>query len=506
MKILLSEQVRELDLKTISEGHASGFELMERAGKGAAIEINRFIKTSYPSVNTVIILAGKGNNGGDGFVVARYLSKWGFKVKVCLIAKIDSLKGDAAEHYKKIPNTVNCQFCENLNLSNLQNTLIIDALLGTGLKGAPDGKFADWINSVNSSFLPTVSLDIPSGLNSDTGKAYIPCIKANMTITFGVPKRGLFIENGLTHTGILRFVDIGIAPGLIEQYESTLNMLTDREALMLLPRHPQNAHKFSRGHLAVIAGSGSFTGAPSLTSLSAAFSAAGFITLLYPEKCEIRNIKSSIVERKLPSENGIFSYFSMTPDFYRTVEKADAICVGPGLTASDEIIPMINFLWNLEKKILFDADALNIIAKFTPSKRRYDAVLTPHEGEFKRLLSAYKISSDMDRFSLAQKLAELIGVVVVLKGPRTVIVSPGKKIYVNPTGSVALASAGTGDVLSGIIASLCAQGLDCFNASILGTFIHGRLSEISGKDFLTSDKLVELLAELKHNEIFFDNR
>ncbi|HPO91070.1 MAG TPA: NAD(P)H-hydrate dehydratase [Victivallales bacterium] len=167
---------------------------------------------------------------------------------------------------------------------------------------------------------------------------------------------------------------------------------------------------------------------------------------------------------------------------------------------------MINFLWNLEKKILFDADALNIIAKFTPSKRRYDAVLTPHEGEFKRLLSAYKISSDMDRFSLAQKLAELIGVVVVLKGPRTVIVSPGKKIYVNPTGSVALASAGTGDVLSGIIASLCAQGLDCFNASILGTFIHGRLSEISGKDFLTSDKLVELLAELKHNEIFFDNR
>ena len=507
MKILLSSQVRELDSRTISSAKASGFELMERAGAGAAQLAARFIKNFYPVFKKIIILTGKGNNGGDGFVAARYLADLGFDVSVFLITEPKNLKGDALEHFKILESKKNifCEFRNNLSVNEFpRKSIIIDALLGTGLSGAPTGKFAEWIRIANESRLPLISLDIPSGLNSDTGEAYDPCIQAVLTITFGVPKRGLFEKDALSKTGILRFVDIGVPREFIEEYDSGLFTLTGPEAEAIYPRHPHDCHKYSKGVVTIIAGSKKFSGAAALAASSALAAGAGFVNLLYPEGCEIRNIPNSIVKIPLPSDSGTFSSASLTDDFFSAKEKSHAICLGPGIGLSENLYPIIGLIWNENnKKIVFDADALNLIAKKILPERSSEAILTPHEGEFKRLLDAYRINSDSEsKIQLAKRLASITGSVVVLKGVRSIIVSPKGKVYLNPTGSSALASAGTGDVLAGMITSFCAQGMKPFDAAILGAYIHGRLAEISGRFNLDADELISLLKTTKPCELF----
>lgn len=506
MKILLSNQVRELDAKTISSGIASGFELMERAGAGAAKISAKFIKDFYCKSKKIVILAGKGNNGGDGFVLARYLAEAGFETSVWLISEPESLKGDAALHFQKMSQNekIRCEFRKKISPSDFSDfSIIIDALLGTGLLGSPQGKFAEWIDAANRSKKPIIALDLPSGLNSDNGDAYDPCILAVLTITFGAPKRGLFLSDAISKIGILKFVPIGIPQKFIDEYYSELNMLTTSEAEQLYPSHPHNCNKYSKGLVAVIAGSKKFSGAASLSASAAFASGAGFVRLLHPCGCEIRNIPNAVVKVPLPSDRGAFYPPSMNCEFFKVISKANALCVGPGMGNSEDISPIINFSWNCDKKVVFDADALNIIARRKLRRRSKPAILTPHEGEFARLLDGYSIKQDgKDRFTLAKELAFLTGNVVVLKGKASVIASPKGELYVNCSGSSALASAGTGDVLSGIIASFCAQGLEPFSAAILGVYIHGRLAEISGKFHLEADELLSILRESKQSKLF----
>jgi len=491
MKILSSSQVRELDSRTISSGLVPGFELMDRAGRGAAAEILDFRRSFHPGAKTVVVLAGKGNNGGDGYVVARELSKAGLSVKVLMTARTEDVKGDAARHLDLVPRKVVCEFREKPSPGDFPPaSIVVDALLGTGLAGAPSGKTAEWIIAANSCGRPIVSLDVPSGLDSDSGEAYFPCVRADMTVTFGAPKRGLFFADGLLNTGILRFVDIGIPRRFIEGCESELQTLTSAEADVLIPRHPQNCNKFSRGTVAVIGGSAKYSGAPALAASSALSSGAGFVSLLHPSGCEIRSMDKAIVKIALPSDGGVFCPASINPDIFSVLKKADALCVGPGMTASDSAASLVNLLWMGGKKAVFDADALNIIAAKKLGRRRIPGVMTPHDGEMKRLLRGYGIVSSGDRFADAERLASTTGCVVVLKGTRTLIVAPDGRKFLNMSGTNLLASAGTGDVLAGLVASLCAQGLDLFMAAVLGAYLHGRAAERNGAAPFSADRLL----------------
>jgi len=475
---------------------------MERAGSGASEEILDFINAFHPSTKKIIILCGKGNNGGDGFVVAREMTKNGFPVKTLICAKKEDLKGDAACHFNKIQKSVSCEFREKLFASDFPpKSIVVDALLGTGLSGVPSGKIASWIRAINSSRRPVVALDVPSGLDSDSGKAFNPCVRADLTVTFGAPKRGLFFDDALLVTGILRFVDIGFPKTLLSDYKSELNAVVPSEIGSLIPRHPNNSNKFSKGVVTVIAGSAKYSGAPVLSASSALLSGAGLVTLLSPRGCEIRNIKKAIISLKVPSENGVFCRNSITPELNSVLEKSNAICVGPGMTPADSTFPLVDLLWKSRKKIVFDADALNIISRKRLPKRSVLGILTPHEGEMKRLCLAYGIKYGEDRISSAKQLAKKTGNVIVLKGCRTLIADPNGKVYLNISGCLSLASAGTGDVLAGLLASLCAQGLDPFASAILGVYIHGLAAEKNGRYAFSADKLIELIPQVMQDSI-----
>jgi NAD(P)H-hydrate epimerase len=498
MKVLSVAQTRDLDRRSIEEGKIPGFTLMERAGQGAAEQIISILgKNIFPNVRKILILAGKGNNGGDGYTVAKYLAdKTSLDVIIFSICKLDELKGDAAAHAAKLPKNVSCEFRKNLFPSDFsKDSLVVDALLGTGFSGVPNEKISQWINALNKSGLPVVSLDLPSGLDGDSGKVYGSCVCADFTITFGTLKRGLFLNDALDKTGVLRFVPIGIPEKYFDECESELNALIPSEALALLPRHSQSGNKFSRGIVAVIGGSRKYSGAPALAASSALAAGAGFVSLIIPDKCEISNLKNAIIKIRAPSENGVFCPSSINSDMITTLARANAVCAGPGITTAISASPLIHLLWQSGKKIVFDADALNIIAGKKFLKRKYPGVMTPHEGEMKRLAAGYGVNTSKDRFSQAQELASKTGNVIVLKGPRTVIAGlDGKDVYVNMTGSSALASAGTGDVLAGIITSFLAQGLSPENAALLGTFIHGSASETYIRSSLNADTLVKSLS------------
>lgn len=490
----------ELDRKTICEAGIEGKILMERAGAGAAGIIVDFSKSLDASHSTrYVILAGKGNNGGDAYVVARHLfEKTNSKVAIFAVCTPEELTGDARWYAQRTPGEIPCEIRKKLHREDFkQGDIIIDGLLGTGISGALREPYPQWIELVNSLDLPVVSLDLPSGLDGDNG-SFSTAVRADMTVTIGLPKKGFILGRAPEILGILKCVDIGIPGKFIHEVESGTEMIFGQDIRKFLGRIPPLSHKKSRGIVSVIGGSSLFPGAPFLAACAALRSGSGLVTVAIPDKTSVLNPGMlSLISRKIPgSPKGFFSEKSI-PDTLELMEESDCAIIGPGLGNGAELPSFIEKISKISKRIVFDADALNIIAKFAEKiEIPPNSVLTPHPGEMRRLLTGFGLESliDSDRLTQASGLASKLKTVVVLKGHQTVIAS-SERICVNSSGTPGLASAGTGDVLAGIIATFLAQGVDPFDAAIAGVFIHGFAAELSpsGHRGLTADELISLI-------------
>jgi ADP-dependent NAD(P)H-hydrate dehydratase / NAD(P)H-hydrate epimerase len=498
MKTVTVEQMRNLDVRTINEAGIPGAVLMETAGVGAAEHIIDYASSLYPKhVKRFVILAGKGNNGGDGYVVAKFLlENHHAEVVIYAICSPKELSGDAKLHADLIKDTIPAFVDKKPQFQ--KGDIIIDALLGTGTKGALRAPYDAWIAAVNVANMPVIALDIPSGLNGDDGTVATESVIADITITMGLPKCGMLLNKGPELCGQVKCVDIGIPVNYIAEIKSDIDMIFEQD-INCLNRRPANSYKNKNGSLLVIAGSRSYPGAPFLTAKAAMRSGAGLVTVAVPQSAYISlpSMHSLIVRRISDAGTGIFSEES-ADELNQLIASSDAIAIGPGITTEDEVIEMLDAIIDIDKAVVWDADALNILTTNQSLIDRESAtVLTPHPGEMQRLLKGFNLISAMEaeRITQAVALAEKTRAVTVLKGHNSVIASPGKPATINSSGSASLATAGSGDVLTGIIGALLAQGFNAFDSARFAVFIHGLAGEQTplGIRGLTADDLIDLI-------------
>jgi NAD(P)H-hydrate epimerase len=504
MKAVSVEQMRCLDQKTIQEYGISGFDLMERAGSGAGQEILDYVnRFDNKHVKRFVILAGKGNNGGDGYVVARYLLQHSLsKVVIYAMCGICGLEGAAARHAGKVKDRIKIEIKDTLAKGDFKDgDIIIDALLGTGTKGNLKKPLDNWIKIVNASGLPIIALDIPSGLDGDTGKICGGCVLADLTVTIGLPKKGLVLGAGPEQCGLMKVVDIGIPDEYIKEVETDFEIYASRDAGRLISRLPMNSHKNTRGAVLVIAGSKDYSGAPFLSALSALRSGSGLVRVAIPQNGQPVDSRclALIVKRVKDNGSGYFCEQSIK-EIEPLIAVSDSIAIGPGIGQDRDLVPFLNYLCAIDKPMALDADALNVIAQIPEIfKEKESNILTPHPGEMRRLLDAFDLSDclNSDRITQAKALAEITGSTVALKGHRSITASPDGRVAVNSSGGPALATAGSGDCLTGVIASFISNETDYFEATAAAVYIHGLAGELSrfGNRGLIADDIPMLIAE-----------
>ncbi len=493
LKVATAKEMQRIDRVTISRHGVSGTLLMERAGLAVVSKI----KEIFPD-KKVMVLCGSGNNGGDGLVVARVLHNQGRDVQVFLSAKPDDLKGDARVNYKSAKKagvkiySLRKFLTHNASLITRHNLLIVDALLGTGLNKDVKAPLSDVIKKTNRMRCPVVSVDIPSGISSDTGQVMGCAIKANYTISFGLPKRGHLLYPGAEHTGRLFIRNIGFSQRLLRSGDIRVNLIQENDIPLLLPERPRYSHKGTYGHVLLIAGSSGKTGAAFMAAKSCLRTGAGLVTIGIPESL-VNIFQSRVTEEMvlpLPDKgNGTLSYEAFNPIFSFLKQKASVLAIGPGISVDDEISRLISLLITKSSvPMVIDADGINAISGGAGvlKKSRVPLILTPHPGEMARLMSSKQseVNSrqiEKDRINIAMTFAEKTKTCLVLKGVPTIISTPDARAFINPTGNPGMATAGTGDVLTGMISALLAQGLTPGNASILGVYMHGLVGNAVAK-------------------------
>jgi NAD(P)H-hydrate epimerase len=472
-----AETMRSIDRWAIEQWGVPSLDLMERAGAGVARAVER-IAPDGP----VGVVCGKGNNGGDGLVVARLLRDAGREVAVVCVAPPEELSGDARENFDRLqgdaPLTLDAgeqaELGEQVASSFDRAAVIVDALLGTGFQGEPRGVVAKAIDAVNAAGAPVVSVDVPSGVDASTGVVCGRAVRAAATVTFHAAKLGLWIRPGKAHVGDLETIDIGIPRGA--PYSATVGLI-DRSVLDSLPRREASSTKFTSGHVLVVGGSRGLTGAPRMAAHSSMRAGAGYVTACVP--ASLQGILASggppeMMTRGLPDDEGGLSPEGISSVLGET-ERAGALALGPGLGRSEGALAFARALARRAAvALVLDADGLNAHAGYLGelAGREAPTVLTPHAGELGRLLELDSSEVERERLRHTRAAAELAGGVVVLKGDDTLIADPTGRVAVSPGASPALATAGSGDVLTGVIAALLAQGLDAFTAAAAGVFLH----------------------------------
>jgi len=504
MIVVTAEQMREMDRLTIQKFGVPSLALMERAGEAIAQAILKSF--SRNAKQGVLIVAGKGNNGGDGFVVARLLKKKRIPCEVALLARQDDLSADAAHNMRvflKLKGKVSEISAGNLDSLSQRiskNGLIVDGILGTGVKNEVRGLFADAITLFNASGLPIVAIDIPSGLDTDNGKPLGVAVQAEMTVALGFPKLGEVIYPGLKFIGELAIADIGIAEEAIAEVAPKTELL-DRETIRgLVPRREPDTHKGTYGHLLVVAGSRGKTGAAILACRAAMRSGAGLVTLAAPRS--LNNIfASSLVEVMTEPlrDNDTEEMTSLSDeDWRRLLERKSALIFGPGIGVNATTQNSLRWLLrNLAMPWVIDADGLNNLAldidRLRHAKR--PPVLTPHPGEMARLIGKSTAAVNADRVEVARSFAVANHCHLVLKGARTVIATAEGRVFINPTGNPGMASGGMGDVLAGILGALLGQGLSPQDAMNLGVYLHGfvadRVADDNGEIGLIASDIIQ---------------
>ena len=500
MKVVTAAEMRQIDQDTIEGIGIPGIVLMETAGSA----IVRAIEQYYPTCQRIGIFAGKGNNGGDGIVIARQLAHIGRDVRLFLVSPPDSFTGEAQTNLQ-IAKNLGLRIEEMLtdaalgsdffverstSLTHIASCeLLVDAIFGTGLRGTVRDPIATVINAINRLSTPILSVDLPSGLDADTGHSLGTCVRADRTVTIGLPKRGLLMHPGAELAGKLEVVDIGFPEQVVDAQNIKVNWTTAAQAAQWIPLRPPSSHKGSYGRVLVIAGSTGMTGAAALASEAALRAGAGLATLATPKHLNpiLEGLLPEVMTLPLPeTDAGSLSLSATSTILEFAVKTKSILAIGPGLSQHPETVSFVHQLirenreQGLDLRMVIDADGLNALAQVreTLSLLNSDAVLTPHPGEMARLTSTSVPVLEKDRISTAQQFASKYGVTLVFKGAPTVTSAPNGNLWVNSTGNPGMATGGMGDVLTGIIAGLMAQGIPSENAAALGVYLHGLAGDI----------------------------
>ncbi|WHH61749.1 NAD(P)H-hydrate dehydratase [Petroclostridium sp. X23] len=480
--------MRKIDNDAIEKIGIPGVVLMENAGLTVVEEIKKTLgELSYKSV---IIFCGRGNNGGDGFVIARHLFNAGVNVLVVLVAETKDIKGDALTNFKiiqklgvKIIQSVDGQYLEEIAASLYLCDMVVDAIFGTGIKGTVSDAVAAIFDLINSSGRCVLSVDIPSGINGDSGKICGSCVNANKTVSFVLPKVGLLNYPAADYVGHLVVSDISIPMSIIQQQNININTIEKDYIKGLLPVRIANSNKGDYGKVLIIAGSTGMTGAAALAGLAAVRAGAGLVTVGIPKSLNpVMEIKLTEV-MTLPLEeddDGILVYSSIDKILDK-MRKTDVLVFGPGLSVNQGIADILEAVLRQSNiPVVIDADGINALsANINVLKEcKCPIIITPHPGEMSRLTGLEIPSIEADRIEIAKNFAAQWNVTVVLKGARTIIAHPNGEVFINCTGNPGMATGGTGDVLAGVIASLIGQGLEAFDAAVAGVYIHGAAGDL----------------------------
>jgi hydroxyethylthiazole kinase-like uncharacterized protein yjeF len=511
MKVVTAREMKDIDTKTIQEFCVSGPVLMERAGLAVTRRVSELFGRKK-----IIVISGSGNNGGDGLVAARHLHNNGWDVSVFLTAEPEHFSSNAMVQYKAAEQfgvsmyRIGELFLHHVSIFS-RHALIIDAMLGTGLNKPVTGTLSDAISLINKTGLPVLSVDIPSGISSDNGQVLGNAVKADYTVTFGLPKRGHLLHPGAAFSGELSVEDIGFPRTLITSEHLNVEYLEKTYASSLIPLRENYSHKGLYGHVLIVAGSRGKTGAARMAARACLRSGAGLVTVGVPESLA-GVFQSCFTEEMtfiLPDKgNGSLSSGASQNILDFIHETASVVAVGPGIGVSDDTVKILrDMIKESSCPVVIDADGISSLAGNIRMLRKAKAplILTPHPGEMKSLLKG----SDMDisdieknRIDTAISFAQDTNTFLVLKGVPTVIASPEGNAFVNSTGNPGMAAAGTGDVLTGMISGLLGQTGNPLHACILGVYLHGLAGDFAaskkGQHSLIATDLIDELPAAFH--------
>jgi ADP-dependent NAD(P)H-hydrate dehydratase / NAD(P)H-hydrate epimerase len=488
VRILNAAQMRDADRHTIEEIGIPSLVLMENAGRQVVAAIEAAFESRLDG--RVAVLCGRGNNGGDGFVVARTLLQRGIDTAVFVVGAVADVRGDARINLDILGRLgvtvveVNDEQAWELHFSEIARcSLIVDAIFGTGLRAPVGGMLETVIADVNAADIPIVAVDLPSGMSADTPHLIGDCIDATLTVTLAAPKLPLVLPPGEAYAGDVVIADIGIPHEVIEEVEGPhVELLTPEQLRGLVAPRAADSHKGDFGRLTLVAGSRGKTGAAYLTAMGALRSGAGLVTVATPASCLsiVASMGPAFMTVDLVDDGGMV----MASAVDRVLEQThDVIACGPGLGRSAGVAEFVRQLLDRATcPLVLDADAITVLAddpgRLTGSEER-DVIITPHPGEMARLIGASVSDVQANRLDVATDFATTHRVYVVLKGHRTVIATPEGRVFINPTGNPGMATGGTGDVLTGMIAAWLAQLLDAEAACRLAVFLHGAAGDLS---------------------------
>ncbi len=487
MRLIRAEEMQAIDRQAIEQIGIPGVVLMENAGRAASDIFSCEFEELYPG--PVLVLAGKGNNGGDGYVMARLLAEQGWQVQTLIVGSSEDIVGDAAVMLEILQNLHQpISFIADASelrssVASAKPVIIVDALLGTGLKSTVRGLYAVAIEIINSSATAVFAVDIPSGVDGSTGKICGMAVHADLTVTFDHAKIGHGSFPGAANAGALDVVDIGLPLRGRPQLESDVLLVDAADAADWLPERPGDGHKGRFGHLLLLAGSTGKSGAAALAGNAAVRGGCGLVTVGAPAAVhDILEVKlTEAMTCPLADEAGLLGLQAQGL-IAELLADRQALAVGPGLGQSEGLAELLAWLLTTtELPMVIDADGLNLLAGQLGLLRQRSGppvILTPHPGEMARLSGLSIAEIEADRYQVACRFAAEHGVVLLLKGPRTVVAAPDGRVRINSSGNDGLASGGSGDVLTGMIGALLAQGLNPFTAAALAAWLHGRAAEL----------------------------
>ena len=514
MKLVTAKEMKALDVQAQNDYAMPGILLMDNAAQAVAEAVHEALTALEGE--RVVIFCGGGNNGGDGLGVARWLQSYGVSVRAFVVgAALDAVQGDAALElamFTKAGGRVEALSTEDdwvlAELAASKADVLVDALLGTGFHGELEGDVLRACELLNKSEKYILAVDVPTGVNADNGAVSENAVRADHTVTMALVKTGLLLYPGREYCGDIELADISMPVKLVEEYQSDKYRLTDEIVRELLPLRKANAHKGDAGRVVICAGSPGYTGAAALASDAAVKAGAGLVSLYTPlSSRDVLAIKLTevMVHGLLERMPGILGGGAAS-DVASSAEAADVLAIGPGLGTSESTQEAVRtILQKITTPVVIDADALTALAGHTEILAAMQAqkVLTPHPGEMARLTGLEIAEIEADRINIAKKYAEQWQAIVVLKGAPTVIGCPNGTVYVNSTGNSSLATGGSGDVLTGIIAGLAAQEISLQEAAICGVYLHGLAAELTGIDIgLAAGELAALLPQAREQVLY----
>lgn len=483
MKIGNAEQLRAIDRCCIDSIGIPGVVLMERAGMELSEEVRKEVQTG----SRIAIICGIGNNAGDGFVAARQLSR-DYKITVYLLGPVDKIHGDAEINFNVINNMhlniINVNSIKDLNIED--KDLILDCIFGTGLCREINGIYFDAIEVINSLNVKKISVDIPSGVDAGNGKVLGNAVKADITVTFQVPKIAMYIYPGRDYCGDIRIRNIGIPEQVVNSENIKINLITKEDVKKTFSKRAQNTHKGTYGKVVVLGGSRGYTGAVIMAAQAALNTGSGIVTIAIPDKLhDIAESKlTETITKPLKSSEYNISKDSIT-EIKELIDKNDAIAIGMGMGLQQDGVEVLREIIRYSSKpILIDADAITLLANDVDMllQKKSEIVLTPHPGEMARLIGKDIEYVENNRIKSAVEFSKKYNVCLLLKGSCTVIAYNGQ-VYINETGNPGMAQGGSGDILSGIILSLIGQGKKLEEAASAGAYIHGLSADILSEEY-----------------------